>query len=69
MKTDITDKSEEQKKKILAEQESVLNNAEVLIEKRQEINSQFGKNNTISKDQKFFDTPKKNEESISKKLE
>ena len=68
MKTDITDKSEEQKKKILAEQESVLNNAEVLIEKRQEINSQFGKNNTISKDQKFFDTPKKNEESISKKL-
>ena len=69
MKTDITDKSEEQKKKILAEQESVLNNAEVLVEKRQEINSQFGKNNTISKDQKFFDTPKKNEESISKKLE
>ena len=69
MKTDITDKSEEQKKKILAERESVLNNAEVLIEKRQEINSQFGKNNTISKDQKFFDTPKKNEESISKKLE
>ena len=68
MKTDITDKSEEQKKKILAEQESVLNNAEVLIEKRQEIKSQFGKNNTISKDQKFFDTPKKNEESISKKL-
>ena len=69
MKTDVTDQSEEQKKKILAEQESVLNNAEVLVEKRQEINSQFGKNNTISKDQKFFDTPKKNEESISKKLE
>ena len=27
MKTDVTDQSEEQKKKILAEQESVLNNA------------------------------------------
>ena len=69
MKTDVTDQSEEQKKKILAEQESVLNNAKALIEKRQEIISQFGKNNTISKDEKFFETPKKNEESISKKLE
>ena len=34
IKTDITDQSEEQKKKILAEQESVLNNAELLLKKK-----------------------------------
>ena len=33
MKNDITDQSEEQKKKIFAEQESVLNNAELLLKK------------------------------------
>ena len=49
MKTNITDQSEEQEKKFFAEQESVLNNAKVLLEKRQEIISQFAKNNIISK--------------------
>ena len=34
MKNDITDQSEEQKKKIFAEQESVLNNAELLLKKK-----------------------------------
>ena len=34
IKTDITDQSEEQKKKIFAEQESVLNNAELLLKKK-----------------------------------
>ena len=49
MKTNITDQSEEQEKKFFAEQESVLNNAKLLLEKRQEIISQFAKNNIISK--------------------
>ena len=49
MKTNITDQSEEQEKKFFAEQERVLNNAKVLLEKRQEIISQFAKNNIISK--------------------
>ena len=49
MKTNITDQSEEQEKKFFAEQESVLNNAKVLLEKRQEIISQFAENNIISK--------------------
>ena len=34
MKTDITDQSEEQKKKIFAKQENVLSNAEMLLIKR-----------------------------------
>ena len=34
MKNDITDQSEEQKKKIFEERESVLNDAEVLLEVR-----------------------------------
>ena len=37
MKTDITDQSEEQKKKIFAEQENVLSNAEMWITKRGEL--------------------------------
>ena len=68
MKTDITDQSEEQKKKIFAERESVLNNSNALLEKRQEIINQFTKNNIISRGEKFFDAPKRNEESISKEL-
>ena len=68
MKIDITDQSEEQKKKVFAEQERVLNNVNVLLEKRQERINQFAKNNIISRDHKFIDTPKKNEESISKEL-
>ena len=35
MKTDITDQSEEQKKKILAKQENVLSNAEMLLKKEE----------------------------------
>ena len=69
LKTDITDQSEEQKKKLFAKQENVLSNADMLLIKRGELIEQFSKNNIISKDEKFYDTPKKNEESISEKLE
>ena len=63
MKTDITDQSEEQKKKVLRNKERVLSNAKVLLEKRQEITSQFTKNNIISKVENFFDASKKSKES------
>ena len=69
LKTDITDQSEEQKKKLYAKQENVLSNADMLLIKRGELIEQFSKNNIISKDEKFYDTPKKSEESISEKLE
>ena len=69
LKTDITDQSEEEKKKIFAEQENVLSNAEMLLKKRGELINQFSKNNIISKNEKFYDTPKKGEERISVKLE
>ena len=36
MKADMTDQSEERKRKIFVEQESVLNNAKVLLEKKGE---------------------------------
>ena len=41
LKTDITDQSEEQKKKIFAKQENVLSNAEMLLKKRGELIDQF----------------------------
>ena len=75
MKTDITDKSGEQKKEIFAEQESVLNNAILLLEKRGEIIDQFTKNNITSRGVKFFDAPEKYaknplpEESVFKPIE
>ena len=69
MKTDITDQSEEQKKKIFAKQENVLINAEMLLIKQGELIEQFLKNNIISKDEKLYDAPKKSEESISEKSE
>ena len=69
LKTDITDQSEEQKKKIFAKQENVLSNAEMLLKKRGELIDQFSKNNIISKDEKFHDDAKKSEESISEKSE
>ena len=69
MKTDITDQSEEKKKTIFAKQENVLSNAEMLLLKRGELIEQFSKSNIISKDDKFFNDPKKSEESISEKLE
>ena len=69
MKTDITDQSEEQKKKKFSKQENVLNNAEMLLIKRGEVINQFLNNNIISKDEKFYDAPKKSEESISEKSE
>ena len=69
MKTDITDQSEEQKKKIFAKQENVLSNAEMLLKKRGELIDQFSKNNIISMGEKFYDAPKKSEESISEKSE
>ena len=69
MKTDITDKREEEKKKIFAKQENVLSNAEMLLEKRNELIKQFSKNNIISKGDKFYGALKKSEESISEKSE
>ena len=69
MKIDIADQSEEQKKKILAKQECALNNAELLLEKRNNLIEQFTKNNVISMGDKFYDAPKKSEESIFEKLE
>ena len=54
LKTDITDQSEEQKKKLFAKQENVLSNADMLLIKRGELIEQFSKNNIISKDEKFL---------------
>ena len=67
MKTDIKDQSEEQKKKIFAEQENVLSNAKMLLEKGNDLLEQFSKNNIISINEKLYDAPKKSEESISEK--
>ena len=69
LKTDITDQSEEEKNNIFAERENVLSNAEMLVKKRGELINQFSKNNRISKNEKFYDVPKKSEESISEKSE
>ena len=69
IKTDVTDQSREQKKKNFAEQESVLNNAELLLKKRYDIINQFAKNNIISRNEKFYDAPKKSEERISENSE
>ena len=69
LKTDITDQSEEQKKKIFAKQENVLSNAEMLLIKRGELLDQFSKTNIISRHEKFYDAPKKGEESTSEKSE
>ena len=63
MKTDVTDQSEEQKKKVFAEQENVLSNAKMLIIKRGQFLEQFAKNNIISKNEEFFDATKKIEKS------
>ena len=57
IKTDITDHSEEEKKKIFAEQENVLSNAEMLLKKRGELIDQFSKINIISKEEKFYGAP------------
>ena len=67
MKTDITDQREEQKNNICAEQENTLGNAEMLLTKRKGLIAQFSKNNIISKDEKFYDAPKKSEKGISEK--
>ena len=69
MKTDIADQSKEEKKTIFAEQENVSSNAEMLLKKRGELIDQFSKNNIISMGEKFYDAPKKSEESISEKSE
>ena len=68
MKTDIKYQSEEKKKKIFAKQESVLNNAKALLEKENDLINQCLKNNIISKDEKFYDAPKKSEKNISEKI-
>ena len=69
MKTGIKDQSEEAKKKIFAKQENVLSNGEMMLEKTGELFDQFSKNNIISNNEKFYDTPKISEESIPEKLE
>ena len=68
METDITDQSEEQKKKIFAEQESVLNNAIFLLKKRGEIIDEFKNIYIISWGERFFDVPEKILKSTPKKL-
>ena len=62
-------KVKNKKKKIFAEQENVLSNAEMLLEKRNEWIGQSRKNNKIANDEKFYDAPEKSEESISEKSE
>ena len=57
LKTDIADQSEKEKNNIFAEQENVLNNAEMLLKKRGELIDQFSKNIIISKGGKFYDAP------------
>ena len=52
------------KKEIIAEQESVLNKVKVLFQKRERLIEQFGKNNIISKDKKYYYVLEKSEESI-----
>ena len=54
IKTNITDQSEEQKKKTFAKQKNVLSNAEMWLKKRGEIIEQFSKINIISKDKMNF---------------
>ena len=67
IKTGMRDQSEEQSKKMFAEQGSVLNNAEVFFKKRNDKIKQFGKNNIILNGEKFFDAPKKTEKSTAEK--
>ena len=69
IKADVTNQSEEEKNKIFVERENVLSNAKMLFIKRGELIKQFSKNNTISKNAKFYDAPKESEESISEKSE
>ena len=67
IKTDITDQSKEEEKKIFAEQENVLSSAQMLLIKRRELLDQSAKNNIISKNEKIFDAPKKIGKSTLKK--
>ena len=68
IKTDVTDKSEEQKKKTFAKQKSVLSNAEMLLIKRGELLNQFAKNNIFSRHENFFDAAKKIEKKHTRKI-
>ena len=56
------------KKEIFEKQENVLTNAKMLLIKLRDLIDQFTKNNIISKNEKFYDAPKKSEESISAKI-
>ena len=69
IKTDITDQSKEQTKRIFAKQEYVLSNAEMLLKKTGDLIGKFSNNIIISKDEKFHDAPKKSEKIISEKSE
>ena len=55
----ITDKSEKQKIEIFAAQISVLTNLSEFIEKRNDIINKLCKRSIITKNEKFFDAPKK----------
>ena len=54
----ITDKSKKQKKDIFSAQSSVLTNLSELVD-------QFSKGNIITKNEKFFDAPRKIKESVT----
>ena len=54
---------------MFAKHENVLSNAEMLLIKRGELIEQFSKTNIISKNKKYYNVPKKSEESISEKTE
>ena len=68
MKNDITDQSEEQKKKLFWKQASVLNNAEVLLIQRGEIIDQFTKSNIIYTPEKTIEVSKDKLDSIKLKI-
>ena len=62
-------KVKKKKKKIFAEQENVFSIVKMLLMKRGDLIQQFSKNNIISKDKKFYNAPKKSNESIFEKSE
>ena len=58
-------KAKSKKKEIFAAQSSVLTNLSELVEKRNDIINQFTKGNIITKNEKFFDAPKKITERVT----
>ena len=58
-------KAKSKKKEIFAAQSSVLTNLSELVEKRNDIIKEFSKGNIITKNDKFFDAPKKITDSVT----